>query len=236
MNKLVQRWIGIGTIALVLPVAAAAQEAFARGTVNLRAGPRATTRWWRDSAMASPSRCSAAPAAMHGATWCCPTGCAAGSMPPTSTTPTMMTGACPWPPTAPSSACRSSASRSATTGATTTATAPGTASGAGGATTIRRRPSPAGARCRRRGRTGGPIRGATPATRIRDRASVRSRSRAGGLRQGSIHRRITVSGRRVPTAVSDRRSTPARRTCIRADRRTSIRVVHRTCIRDVRRP
>lgn len=39
MNKLVQRWIGIGTIALVLPVAAAAQEAFARGTVNLRAGP-----------------------------------------------------------------------------------------------------------------------------------------------------------------------------------------------------
>jgi uncharacterized protein YraI len=39
MNKLVQRWIGIGTIALVLPVGAAAQEAFARGTLNLRAGP-----------------------------------------------------------------------------------------------------------------------------------------------------------------------------------------------------
>jgi uncharacterized protein YraI len=39
MNKLAQRWIGIGTIALLLPVAAAAQEAFARGTLNLRAGP-----------------------------------------------------------------------------------------------------------------------------------------------------------------------------------------------------
>jgi len=38
-SKLVQRWIGIGAIALVLPVAAAAQEAFARGAVNLRAGP-----------------------------------------------------------------------------------------------------------------------------------------------------------------------------------------------------
>lgn len=37
--KLVQRWVGIGTLALALPIAAAAQEAFARGTVNLRAGP-----------------------------------------------------------------------------------------------------------------------------------------------------------------------------------------------------
>ncbi|MBT2323554.1 SH3 domain-containing protein [Variovorax paradoxus] len=39
MNKLVQRWLAIGAVALVLPVAAAAQEAFARGAVNLRAGP-----------------------------------------------------------------------------------------------------------------------------------------------------------------------------------------------------
>jgi uncharacterized protein YraI len=38
-SKLVQRWIGIGTLALVLPVAAAAQEAVARSTANLRAGP-----------------------------------------------------------------------------------------------------------------------------------------------------------------------------------------------------
>jgi len=38
-NKLAQRWIGIGTLALALPIAAAAQEAVARHTVNLRAGP-----------------------------------------------------------------------------------------------------------------------------------------------------------------------------------------------------
>ena len=39
MNKLAQRWFAIGAIVLALPVAAAAQEAFARGAVNLRAGP-----------------------------------------------------------------------------------------------------------------------------------------------------------------------------------------------------
>ncbi|QNK70533.1 SH3 domain-containing protein [Variovorax sp. PAMC26660] len=36
---LVPRWIGIGALALVLPLAASAQQAFTRGTVNLRAGP-----------------------------------------------------------------------------------------------------------------------------------------------------------------------------------------------------
>jgi uncharacterized protein YraI len=39
MNKLVRRWLGTALIALVLPVTAAAQQAFARGSVNLRAGP-----------------------------------------------------------------------------------------------------------------------------------------------------------------------------------------------------
>ena len=38
-NKLAKRWIGIATLALALPIAAAAQEAVARRTVNLRAGP-----------------------------------------------------------------------------------------------------------------------------------------------------------------------------------------------------
>ncbi|VTU13924.1 SH3 domain-containing protein [Variovorax sp. RA8] len=38
-SKLAQRWIGIGILALALPIAAAAQEAVARNTVNLRAGP-----------------------------------------------------------------------------------------------------------------------------------------------------------------------------------------------------
>jgi uncharacterized protein YraI len=38
-NKLAQRWIGIGILALALPIAAAAQEAVARNSVNLRAGP-----------------------------------------------------------------------------------------------------------------------------------------------------------------------------------------------------
>lgn len=39
MNTLAPRWIGIGALALILPLAAAAQQAFTRGTVNLRAGP-----------------------------------------------------------------------------------------------------------------------------------------------------------------------------------------------------
>lgn len=39
MNKLAWRWIGIGSIALTLPLAAAAQQAFTRGALNLRAGP-----------------------------------------------------------------------------------------------------------------------------------------------------------------------------------------------------
>ncbi|MFS2102685.1 SH3 domain-containing protein, partial [Variovorax sp. Varisp85] len=40
MNTLApRRWIGIGALALILPLAAAAQQAFTRGTVNLRAGP-----------------------------------------------------------------------------------------------------------------------------------------------------------------------------------------------------
>jgi uncharacterized protein YraI len=38
-NQLARRWIGIGVFALVLPLAAAAQQAFTRGAVNLRAGP-----------------------------------------------------------------------------------------------------------------------------------------------------------------------------------------------------
>ena len=40
-RQLARRWIGIGigVFALVLPLAAAAQQAFTRGTVNLRAGP-----------------------------------------------------------------------------------------------------------------------------------------------------------------------------------------------------
>ncbi|CAN5675265.1 hypothetical protein BH11PSE13_BH11PSE13_22060 [soil metagenome] len=40
MNKTnAQRWIGIGALALILPVAAAAQQAFTRGPVDLLAGP-----------------------------------------------------------------------------------------------------------------------------------------------------------------------------------------------------
>ncbi|MGJ3702576.1 SH3 domain-containing protein [Variovorax sp. AFSI2.2] len=38
-NKLPMRWIGIGAIALALPLAASAQQALTRGAVNLRAGP-----------------------------------------------------------------------------------------------------------------------------------------------------------------------------------------------------
>jgi len=39
MTQQVQRWMGIGVIALVLPIAAAAQQAFTRGSPSLRAGP-----------------------------------------------------------------------------------------------------------------------------------------------------------------------------------------------------
>ena len=39
MHTLTRRWIGIGTIALALPLAATAQQAFTRGGVDLRAGP-----------------------------------------------------------------------------------------------------------------------------------------------------------------------------------------------------
>jgi len=39
MQKTTWRWVGVGTIALALPLAAAAQDAFTRGAVNLRAGP-----------------------------------------------------------------------------------------------------------------------------------------------------------------------------------------------------
>jgi uncharacterized protein YraI len=38
-NKFGMRWIGIGALALALPIVASAQQAFARGTVYLRAGP-----------------------------------------------------------------------------------------------------------------------------------------------------------------------------------------------------
>jgi uncharacterized protein YraI len=38
-HRLAQRWIGIGALAMVLPVVAAAQQAFTRGPLNLRAGP-----------------------------------------------------------------------------------------------------------------------------------------------------------------------------------------------------
>ncbi|WP_454902014.1 SH3 domain-containing protein [Variovorax gossypii] len=39
MNSFAQRWAGIAAFALVLPLSAAAQQAFTRGAVNLRAGP-----------------------------------------------------------------------------------------------------------------------------------------------------------------------------------------------------
>jgi len=39
MNSFAQRWAGIAAVALVLPLSAAAQQAFTRGAVNLRAGP-----------------------------------------------------------------------------------------------------------------------------------------------------------------------------------------------------
>jgi uncharacterized protein YraI len=39
MDNKARRWLGIGTLALVLPVVASAQQAFTRGPVNLRAGP-----------------------------------------------------------------------------------------------------------------------------------------------------------------------------------------------------
>jgi uncharacterized protein YraI len=38
-NKLSMRWVGVGALALALPLAATAQQAFTRGTVNMRAGP-----------------------------------------------------------------------------------------------------------------------------------------------------------------------------------------------------
>ncbi|VTU12949.1 hypothetical protein SRS16CHR_00188 [Variovorax sp. SRS16] len=38
-HRIAQRWIGIGALAMVLPVVAAAQQAFTRGPLNLRAGP-----------------------------------------------------------------------------------------------------------------------------------------------------------------------------------------------------
>jgi uncharacterized protein YraI len=39
MKTSFSRWIGIGAIALALPLTAAAQQAFTRGSLNLRAGP-----------------------------------------------------------------------------------------------------------------------------------------------------------------------------------------------------
>ena len=33
------RWIGVAALAVALPIVAAAQQAFTRGTVNMRAGP-----------------------------------------------------------------------------------------------------------------------------------------------------------------------------------------------------
>lgn len=41
MNTTVWRWIGVGTLAFSIPLAAAAQQAFTRISVNLRAGPSA---------------------------------------------------------------------------------------------------------------------------------------------------------------------------------------------------
>ncbi|MDM0039095.1 SH3 domain-containing protein [Variovorax sp. J22G21] len=38
-NQHVTRWLAVGAVALALPLAAAAQEAYTRGPVNLRAGP-----------------------------------------------------------------------------------------------------------------------------------------------------------------------------------------------------
>ncbi|WP_213954566.1 SH3 domain-containing protein [Variovorax sp. dw_954] len=38
-NTFGMRWIGIGALALMLPLVASAQEAYTRGSVNLRAGP-----------------------------------------------------------------------------------------------------------------------------------------------------------------------------------------------------
>ena len=38
-NKLSMRWVGIGALVLALPLAASAQQAFTRDTVNMRAGP-----------------------------------------------------------------------------------------------------------------------------------------------------------------------------------------------------
>lgn len=38
MNKIAQRWLAVGALAL-MPIVASAQQAFARSTVNLRAGP-----------------------------------------------------------------------------------------------------------------------------------------------------------------------------------------------------
>ncbi|MBO9514187.1 MAG: SH3 domain-containing protein [Variovorax sp.] len=39
MRRTTWAWAGIGTLAITLPLAAAAQQAFTRGSVNLRAGP-----------------------------------------------------------------------------------------------------------------------------------------------------------------------------------------------------
>ncbi|RSZ30902.1 MULTISPECIES: SH3 domain-containing protein [unclassified Variovorax] len=39
MNSFVLHWLGIAALALALPIAAQAQQAFTRGAVNLRAGP-----------------------------------------------------------------------------------------------------------------------------------------------------------------------------------------------------
>lgn len=39
LNSTLQRWLGVGALAILLPVAASAQQAYARNTVNLRAGP-----------------------------------------------------------------------------------------------------------------------------------------------------------------------------------------------------
>ena len=41
MNNKALRWCGLGAMALMLPLAATAQQAFTRGPVNLRAGPGA---------------------------------------------------------------------------------------------------------------------------------------------------------------------------------------------------
>ncbi|MBB3180218.1 SH3 domain-containing protein [Variovorax sp. Sphag1AA] len=106
MQKQTWRWIGTCAIALSLPMAAAAQQAFTRGSVNLRAGPSSS---YPLVATLMPGQPLQVMGCTAGFAWCdvvLPDGLRGWAYAAASTTRTK-SSTCRWPRMARSSACRS---------------------------------------------------------------------------------------------------------------------------------